>query len=102
MALLHTVNKSPPSSDVLATCLEIMAEDDLLLLIEDGVHAAAIHHPDSGRLQTMFGDAGRLFALLPDLRARGVAGHVLPCCQEIDHAGFVDLCTRVERVVSWF
>ena len=98
MSLLHTVNKSPFASTALDDCLARMTTDAGLLLIEDGVYAALSGTPQAARL------AGRrVFALAPDLAARGLAERPLADGVElVDYDGFVRLCTEYSAVQSWF
>ncbi|TCK09054.1 sulfurtransferase complex subunit TusB [Marinobacterium mangrovicola] len=91
--ILHTLNQAPSNKACLESCLEAMAPEDSLLLIEDGVYW----------LQPPFRDLlpaeGKLFALTPDIQARGLE---IALEQQVDDAGFVELSVSHDKVVSWF
>lgn len=96
MGTLHLINKSPQSSDALAACLRVLAQGDAILLIEDGVYAALAGSESAQSLV----DLGS--ALQADLEARGLSGRLAAGIDSVDDAGFVELCTRCDRVMSWF
>lgn len=96
MATLHLISKSPSASDALAACLRVLAEDDAILLIEDGVYAALAGTATSRTL------AGIASALAADVEARGIQERLEAGIDRVDDHGFVDLCTRCDRVMSWF
>ncbi len=82
--ILHTVN----SRQALAKCLSLLHDDDIVVLIEDGVFLGNETFP------------GKRYLVDIDADARGV---VTPNNdQRIDHARFVALCTEAEKVCSWF
>ncbi len=95
MATLHILSKSPDSSDCLDSCLAVIAPDDALILIADGVYAAL--SPYSERLTPL-----RCYALTADLAARGLDERVAAHCHAIDDAGFVELSTQYQNSQSWF
>lgn len=90
---LHIVNRSPYRSSALRDCLNAMAEGDALLLIEDGVYAAAA----SAQAGTM---PAETYCLGADADARGVP--VSDAIARIDDARWVALCVEHTPVVSWF
>jgi len=96
MATLHLINKSPGSSDALKACLRVIAADDAILLIEDAVYAALAGTETAGTL------AGLGTALMADLEARGLQRRLGEGIATVDEHGFVELCTRCDRVMSWF
>lgn len=96
MSTLHVINHSPSASDGLSTCLRIRAEGDVILLIEDGVYAALAHTETARSL------AGTASALLADVQARGLTDRLGEAIGIVDDAGFVELCIRCDRVMSWF
>lgn len=98
--MLHTVNKSPFEKNSLETCLAHAAEGSAILLIEDGVYGAL----NGGTFTTNMKDAmGKftLYAMGPDLKARGIADKVLDGVKVIDYAGFVDLACENDKVQAW-
>lgn len=92
--ILHTLNQPPANDTCLARCLDAMAADDSLLLIEDGVYWALPAF--ASRLASL---QGRLYLLAADVKARGLE---LPAEQCINDDQFVALCVSHDKTVSWF
>lgn len=97
--MLHTVNKSPFSHTALAECLRFCDADAAVLLIEDGVYAALADSRWSGELDA---SPARIYALAPDVIARGLDGRVAGHITLVDYAGFVQLCCAHSTVQSWY
>lgn len=97
MAVLHIVNRSPAAAPALRQCLGRLGEGDSLLLIEDGVYAAAAQSEAAALL------AGyRVYALEPDMDARGLSqAERLVGVVSVDYAGFVELAAAHAQVLSW-
>ena len=99
--MLHTVNKSPFESSSLKTCLSLARNGSEVLLIEDGVYgalAASVHAP----LVTEALDAMRVYALEPDLKARGLSGdRLIPGIEVVGYDGFVDLACANDKTQNW-
>ena len=95
--LLHLLNRSAASSHVYRDALRAMAEDDCLLLTEDGVYSALM--PLAEHFSEVY---GRLFALREDLASRGLEGRCAEQVVIVDMEGFVQLTEDADRVVSWF
>ena len=68
--ILHTINKSPSQQQIYQHCIAHMESSDSLLLIEDGVYA--LSDPASIGILTHLSDENRLYALEPDIVARGL------------------------------
>lgn len=96
MATLHLINKSPGRSDALTACLRVMTENDAIVLIEDGVYAALAGTEAAERL------GGLASALAADVEARGLQSRLGNGIAQVDDSGLVELCTRCDRVMSWF
>jgi tRNA 2-thiouridine synthesizing protein B len=97
--MLHIVNKSPldrPSLDSIAR----IAREGALLLIEDGVYAATRGNAAAGRIAELAGRM-KVYALLPDIEARGVADRLLDGVTTVDYGGFVDLVAEHPTCQSW-
>ncbi|SMR71662.1 sulfurtransferase complex subunit TusB [Marinobacterium sediminicola] len=91
---LHILNTSPSDRNTFLTCALALAEDDTLLLIEDGTYwLLPQHRSELARVPA------RVVALAPDRLARGV---VVDNMTEVDDAGFVELTVQHDRIVSWF
>lgn len=90
--MLHIVNKTA-SLDV---CRRFAQPGHAVLLIEDGVLAAT--------RADLLGDAAaslKVYALQPDLAARGMAGRLQPGITTVDYAGFVELVATHSNNQSW-
>ena len=105
MGPLHTVNKSPYSSTALASCLAHLTGDAAILLIEDGVYGAlASGRPEPSVMPELGAVAARgaVYALGPDLMARGLAeSQLIPGTRIVDYEGFVDLTASHASVLAW-
>lgn len=100
--MLHTVNKSPFEKTSLQTCLRLSRKGDCILLLEDGVYAALAGTETEPLLRDAL-TTRAIYALTPDLRARGIAQNALiPGVQCTDYAGFVALTLDCDSVQSWF
>ena len=97
--MLHIVNKSPSSGSALESALH-MAGNGALLLIEDGVYAAA----RGGVAEQQIREAQsrvKVYVLGPDLEARGMADRLIEGVTLVDYAGFVDLVVEHPNCQSW-
>lgn len=98
---LHTYNKSLDAGEArLRTCLRTLASGDGLLLIEDGVYLAPQLHAGT-TLRSAIPDGVTLYALTPDVVARGLSAKLPVDFSGIDYAGFVQLCLAHPRIVNW-
>ena len=101
MPILHTVNKSPFEKDSLDACIAHALDGSAVLLIEDGVYAAAGGTAAESRVR----DAMRclsFYALASDWKARGFAeAELIDGIELVDYGGFVDLVTGHDGVQSW-
>ncbi|MBI3445163.1 MAG: sulfurtransferase complex subunit TusB [Magnetospirillum sp.] len=101
MSTLHTVNKSPFERNNLEACLGHAQPGDAILLIEDGVIAALA----GGSLEGKMADAAKtfkLFALGPDLAARGLdPARIVAGIKVVDYGGFVDLTAENKAINAW-
>lgn len=98
--MLHTVNKSPFEHNTLDTCLRFALDGSALILIEDGVYAAARDTAVSKRVQDAMQRVA-IYALRPDVEARGIQNRVMDGIRLVDYAGFVDLVVERSAVQSW-
>jgi len=98
--MLHIINKSPLERHSLESCLRIAAPGGALLLIEDAVYAAtrgtAVESEVTAALARF-----RIYALLPDLEARAVAGRLIDGVTPVGYDGFVDLVAEHSCCQSW-
>jgi tRNA 2-thiouridine synthesizing protein B len=98
--MLHIINKSPFEKITLDSCLRIAKSGGALLLIEDAVFAATQGSAAESKIkQAMAGM--KVYALQPDLAARGVADRVIDGVTLVDYAGFVDLVAENPNLQSW-
>lgn len=98
--MLHTVNKSPFENGSLQACLKHARQGSAVLLIEDGVYAAAGDTAVSKQLQEVLKSVP-IYALKPDVEARGLQTRVIDGVHLVDYAGFVDLVAEHNAVQSW-
>ncbi len=98
--MLHTVNKSPFDHNTLETCLRFARRGGALLLIEDGVYAATRDTAVAKQLQEAMKFVS-IYALRPDVEARGMQDRVLDGVRLVDYGGFVDLVAEHNTVQSW-
>ncbi len=98
--MLHTVNKSPFEHSALETCLRYARQGSSVLLIEDGVYAAARDTAVSKQVQDALKNVS-IYALKPDVEARGMQNRVMDGVRLVDYGGFVDLVVQHNAVQSW-
>ena len=98
--MLHTVNKSPFEHKALEACLKFARPGSAVLLIEDGVYAAAKDTAVSPQLQAALKTVS-VYALKPDVEARGMQNRVMDGVRLVDYGGFVDLVAEHNAVQSW-
>ncbi len=98
--MLHIVNKSPFDHRTLETCLRYALKGAAVLLIEDGVYAAARDTAVSARVQDAMKGV-QIYALAPDVEARGMQNRVMDGVRLVDYGGFVDLVAEHNAVQSW-
>ncbi|MBL0087354.1 MAG: sulfurtransferase complex subunit TusB [Ideonella sp.] len=98
--MLHIVNKSATQTNSLASCLRLAKAGQALLLTEDAVYAAttagAAASGIAGAVKQL-----KVYALQPDVEARGMAGKLVDGVTLVDYAGFVDLVTEHPNNQSW-
>jgi tRNA 2-thiouridine synthesizing protein B len=98
--MLHTVNKSPFDRNTFDTCLAHVKKGHAVLLIEDGVYAAMKGTEPAKKLEQAMKTV-QVYALQPDVEARGIQGRVLDGVKLVDFGGFVDLAAEHPTVQSW-
>jgi tRNA 2-thiouridine synthesizing protein B len=98
--MLHIVNKSPFQTSTLESCLRMAQAGSALLLIEDGVYAATV----GSALEACVRQACarlKVYALRPDLDARGMTDKLIDGVTLVDYDGFVDLTVEYKTSHSW-
>jgi tRNA 2-thiouridine synthesizing protein B len=98
--MLHTVNKSPFERNTLESCLEHAKPGSAVLLIEDGIYGAMKGTAITEKVKQAMGQVS-VYALWPDIEARGMQDRVIEGIKLIDYAGFVDLVVEHNTVQSW-
>jgi tRNA 2-thiouridine synthesizing protein B len=98
--VLHIVNKSPYERNALAACLRLARPGSALLLIEDGVYAATRGNAAEASLKDAMTRL-KVYALGPDLEARGVAARVMDGIELVAYGGFVELACGQPNCQSW-
>ena len=100
MKMLHIVNKSPFENTSLDSCLRMVSKDCALLLIEDGVYAVAKHNSQEAKIKQAL-QTCKIYALWPDLEARGMQDAIMEGVKLVGYDGFVDLVAEHDSVQSW-
>ena len=98
--MLHIVNKSPYERNSLESCLRLAQTGSAVLLIEDGVYAATRGNSVEEKLREAMKRVA-VYALAPDLDARGMSARVIDGIKLIDYGGFVDLVCEQPNTQSW-
>ena len=98
--MLHIVNKSPLHAGALQRALRMAREGHAVLLIEDGVYGATAAGARACGLDEALGRV-KVYALQPDLEARGMAARRIDGVEPIDYSGFVDLVAGHPTCQSW-
>jgi len=96
--MLHTINKSPFQNSALENCLRLARDGDVILLLEDGVYAAAVGTVKSSLIEQAV-RRHAVYAIEADLKARGLDKLV----KEVRIAGYGDFVDLVEKhpVHAW-
>jgi len=96
--MLHTVNKSPFQNSALENCLRLARAGDVILLLEDGVYAAAAGTAKSSLIEQAL-KRHAVYAIEADLRARGIGTRI----KEVRSASYGDFVDLVEQypVHAW-
>jgi len=100
MTMLHIVNKSPFERNSLDACLKHAKAGSAILLIEDAVYAAVKGTAVTEQVKKAMGNHA-IYALWPDLEARGMQERSIEGIKLIDYSGFVELTAEHSNVQSW-
>jgi tRNA 2-thiouridine synthesizing protein B len=98
--MLHIVNKSPLQRNTLESCLRVAQPGGAILLIEDAVYAATRGNAAEVQLRDAL-SRFKVYALAPDLEARGMFDRVMEGVATVDYGGFVDLVAEHKNCQSW-
>ena len=98
--ILHTVNKSPFNDSSFSDCLKFCSKGSSVLLIEDGVYAGKDNTPYSQLIDSH--SEIQFYALIADVKARGLSQHMAPAINLIDDSEFVALAVSHHSVQSWY
>jgi len=90
--MLHTVNKSPFQNSALENCLRLAREGDVILLLEDGVYAAAAGTAKSSLVEQAV-KQHTVYAIEADLKARGL-NKLIKDVRIATYGDFVDLVEK--------
>jgi tRNA 2-thiouridine synthesizing protein B len=96
--VLHTVNQSPFRNSALENCLRLAQKGDVILLLEDGVYAAAAGTARSSLIERAVKQHA-VYAIDADLKARGL-GNLIKEVRVASYADFVDLVEQ-HPVHAW-
>lgn len=96
--MLHTINKSPFESSTLQDCIRFIANDDVVLLFEDGVYAATNNTKKSAVVKELL-KTNKVYALQADLKARSIDA-LIEGVEIADYEKFVGLVEE-HPVQAW-
>jgi len=96
--VLHTINKSPFEKNSLEDCTRFLNPDDVVLLYEDAVYAAAPNTQKS-ELTKHIMKSNKIVAMEADLKARGISD-LIEGIEIIDYDKFVELVEE-HKVQAW-
>jgi tRNA 2-thiouridine synthesizing protein B len=102
MSTFHTINKSPYTHNALSSCLKVCTANDGILLLEDGVFGTLTSAPGAEELQALIKQGIKVFALINDIKARGLEEKLAPDIKPIDYSTFVQLTLDHRCVQSWY
>ena len=96
--MLHTINKSPFQNSALENCLRLARDGDVILLLEDGVYAAAPRTVKSSLIEQAV-RRHAVYAIEADLKARGLDKLI----KQVHIASYGDFVDLVEKhpVHAW-
>jgi tRNA 2-thiouridine synthesizing protein B len=97
--MLHIVNKSPLDRPTLQS-VERMAQSGAVLLIEDGIYAATAGNVGESIVRRLMSRV-KVYALMPDVEARGMADRLIEGVTAVDYGGFVDLVAEHPNNQTW-
>jgi tRNA 2-thiouridine synthesizing protein B len=97
--MLHIINQSPMSSSTLDSCLNVATGGDILL-IEDAIYAATTGNSYEAKIKEAM-SRFKVYALMPDIEARGLADRVMEGVSTVGYDGFVDLVAANSNCQSW-
>ncbi len=88
--MLHIVKKSPYESSAFNDAINYIAENDIMLLTEDGIYAAKKGGKFEGLLKNLM-QKNAVYCLLADVKARGIQeSEIIENVKVIDYKGFVE------------
>lgn len=96
--ILHTLGCSP-THPAFSDCLRLLASDDTVLLLGDGVYAALA---GSSAAQDLAASGARVQVLEADARAAGVLERLAEGVTIADYDGFVALSEHYPRQQAWY
>ncbi|WP_259755093.1 sulfurtransferase complex subunit TusB [Pseudomonas sp. GCEP-101] len=99
MATLHLLSHSPFNDGRFDSCLRLLGADDGILLTGDAAYALQPGSKAAQALLALPADHA-LHALHEDLQARGLDDPPARVVA-LDYSGFVELCTRFDKVNAW-
>jgi tRNA 2-thiouridine synthesizing protein B len=94
------VNKSPTERNAFDTCVTHAKKGSAILLIEDGIYAALKGTAAAKKLQETMKTVP-VYALEPDIEARGMKGRIVEGVKLVDYGGFVDLVAEYPTTQAW-
>jgi tRNA 2-thiouridine synthesizing protein B len=98
--MLHTVNKSPFEKNALEACLSHATKGSAVLLIEDGIYGGLKGTAVSAKIEKAM-EHIPIYALWPDVEARGMQDRIIDEIKLVGYDDFVDLVVEHHTVQAW-
>lgn len=95
--MLHTLMTSPFRCD-LPAIIRLLAADDDVLLLQDGVIAAL---EGSSALEALIDAPINLYVLREDVEARGLVAHISSKVTTVSYTDFVKLTVQNQQQMAW-
>ncbi len=102
MSTLHTINKSPFSSNLIEPCLSLCNANDSILLVEDGIYIARRNTIYERFITEAENQAITVYALMSDVQARGLEDKLSSTVLLINYERFVALSVEHQSIQSWY
>ena len=94
--ILHIISKSPFSHSALSDAIPLINDNDSVILIDDGVYAAADNSQYSSELAL---DKANWHALDCDIQTRGLTTSRI---KTVTMKDFVNLTIKADKTISWY
>lgn len=102
MAILHLLNKSPFTHNVIQSCIHHCQPGDAVIFIEDGVLNILPGSPFAEQINNLKISGVSFYALAEDIAARGIENQLRDEIISINYTDFVRLSVEHSPIQSWY